>query len=42
MKNPLNYVVLTTMVLVGLLAFDAVKRWVDGNKTAMAATSTTD
>jgi hypothetical protein len=34
MKNPMNYVVLTLMVLIGLMAFDAVKRWLDAPKVA--------
>jgi len=34
MKNPLNYVVLTLMVLIGLIAFDTAKRWFDTSKAA--------
>lgn len=36
MKNPLNYMVLTIMVLIGLIAFDAVKRWLDAKSAAAA------
>jgi hypothetical protein len=40
LKNPLNYIVLTLMVLIGLIAFDAVKRWIDAHKAGAVATAT--